>query len=339
MGVLIVPINDEKDVNDDRDGRMTITSAAFPTTTRPVGLFERAVTPNHDTYRVDSNFFSDGYSLFAMTGKQVWPGARLVVEALTAGWCQTETRNDNAHNDKAHHGGMIPNYNNPTDALKIWQDRFWKQQQQPHHDIKDIKGGTSTKPLRILELGSGIGFLGTALAAAGAHVTMTDLSVLVEYWIRPNIRRNAAAVHRVKNTQTTEAPANNWLSHATRIGHGYADGKTLDWTKPVQQQLSDDSLQGMDLIVACDCLLLVSLLTSFCDTLQSLFDRCMNASCLLTYQPRSPNSLYTTFDQVLLALQDRGWTVSCLAWRRVCMGKYDNGQDEWNDVYLIQVDK
>eukprot|EP00977_Amphora_coffeiformis_P013204 scaffold3406_cov177-Amphora_coffeaeformis.AAC.1 len=172
---------------------------------------------------------------------------------------------------------------------------------------------------------------------------MTDLSVLVEYWIRPNIRRNASVVcgHKKKQdgSEKEGLNENSWVAQATRIGQGYADATTLDWTKAVEQQLNDSLLDDVDLIVACDCLLLVSLLTSFCDTLQSLLDRCVNATCLLTYQPRSPNSLYTKLDQVLEALQGRGWEVSCVAWRRVCMGKYDDGQDEWNDVYLLQVNK
>ena len=48
----------------------------------------------------------------------------------------------------------------------------------------------TSNDLDILELGAGIGLVGTCLAAAGANVLLTDLPVLVEHGIMGNLKRN-----------------------------------------------------------------------------------------------------------------------------------------------------
>lgn len=49
------------------------------------------------------------------------------------------------------------------------------------------------------------------------------------YWVKQQ-RYKAKA-----NTKTIEAPTKNWFFLATLIGQGCANTKTLDWTKPIQQ--------------------------------------------------------------------------------------------------------
>eukprot|EP00956_Cyclotella_meneghiniana_P040327 scaffold192541_cov64-Cyclotella_meneghiniana.AAC.5 len=92
--------------------------------------------------RLDPHFFEKGYDLEAKTGFKVWPGSRLILQAL-----------------------LSPSGGSEFGRLKYWQERLLN----------------SSKPLNILELGAGIGVVGGSLAAAGADVLMTDLSVLTKY--------------------------------------------------------------------------------------------------------------------------------------------------------------
>ena len=101
--------------------------------------------------RLDPHFFEKGYELEAKTGFKVWPGSRLILQAL-----------------------LSPSGGSEFGRLKYWQERLLN----------------SSKPLNILELGAGIGVVGGSLAAAGADVLMTDLSVLTKYGMSPNLMRN-----------------------------------------------------------------------------------------------------------------------------------------------------
>ena len=85
----------------------------------------------------------------------------------------------------------------------------------------------TSNDLDILELGAGIGLVGTCLAAAGANVLLTDLPVLVEHGIKLNLKRNS-----------------------TNFDVGSAKAQVLDWLKPISEQLSSDI--SFDVIVACD---------------------------------------------------------------------------------------
>ena len=110
---------------------------------------------------------------------------------------------------------------------------------------------------RVLELGAGVGSVGTILAAAGAEVLMTDLSTLVENAIQPNISRNAKQIM----LPTTEELPPNWLqdAYAQKMGKGWAGSKALDWTVPLNKQLTLEERQSIDIIVASDCMWLPSI--------------------------------------------------------------------------------
>lgn len=100
----------------------------------------------------DPYFFEKGFYLEAKTGFQPWPGSRLMLEAFACGM------------------------NNNDSRMGYWRTRLTKS---------DVPEG-----LRILEVGAGVGIVGTCLAAMGGNVLITDLAVLVEHGILPNLRRN-----------------------------------------------------------------------------------------------------------------------------------------------------
>jgi Lysine methyltransferase len=167
---------------------------------------------------------------------------------------------------------------------------------------------------RIIELGAGVGMLGTALAAFGAQVVLTDLATLVDNAIVPNLERNMVV-------QTHQDPS-NWLqTTATNtvysIGLGWATAQSLDWTKSLDEQLPKAMQQGIDIVVASDCTWLSSMLVHFFDTLEGLF-REGASKCLLSFQRRDCNvgsAIFTTTDRLVEEIQSRSWTIRPLAWR------------------------
>ena len=82
---------------------------------------------------------------------------------------------------------------------------------------------------RVLELGAGIGAVGLAAAARGAHVVLTDLPSVVAAMLQPNIALNAEAA-------AAAAPGAQWLG-VPLPGGGSAQAHVLDWSKPVTAQV------------------------------------------------------------------------------------------------------
>ena len=187
--------------------------------------------------------------------------------------------------------------------------------------------------MRVLELGAGVGLLGTAVAALGGEVLLTDLPTLVDYAITPNLHRNTSV-------ETTAAVQSKWLKCVVedddsvhRIGLGWASARPLDWTKPLTEQLSVEALQEIDMVVAADCTWLASLLCHFLNTLNELFQH-GTSKCLLSFRRRERNvgsALFTTTDALIEEIQEkRGWHVRLLAWRPLSNGKS-------SDVCLIEI--
>lgn len=239
-------------------------------------------------------FFDPGFSLEAMTGFQVWPGSRLLIEALT-----TRIASSGANS-----------------RIKYWQERLGN--------------------LNIIEVGSGVGAVGCSLAAAGANVLITDLPVLAKHGIWPNIKLNENALEDVpvgiflSNENSTEST----LFEPTRIGNGSANAATLDWFKPIQEQISSNSTSNVDLIVACDCLFLRKLIEPLLDTVSTIFEHSSlrNPNLLFTYQRRNMMGLFIGLEELIERIGKRGWDVECLAWRSIAVE--DDGD---HDLYLFQV--
>mmetsp|Transcript_24424 Transcript_24424/g.36420 ORF Transcript_24424/g.36420 Transcript_24424/m.36420 type:complete len:333 (+) Transcript_24424:260-1258(+) len=179
---------------------------------------------------------------------------------------------------------------------------------------------------KVLELGSGVGVVGTALAAVGAQVLLTDLPTLVEHATHINLQLN-----RNEESEKEEIAPPTWLSeNALGIQSGWANTASLDWTKPLHAQLSSSQCTELDMIVACDCVWLSSMLQSLLNTVASLFEASPGAIFLLSFQRRDDGSLksqeegscgsmFTTVDGVVEAVLERGWYMECLSWRPVLL--------------------
>lgn len=214
--------------------------------------------------------------------------------------------------------------------LKYWQNRLMK----------------SSTPLKILEVGAGIGVVGTSLAAAGGHVLMTDLNVLVEHGMGPNLARNQNVdPERDIREETSPSPFLSSVhlseqnvevaSKPVSVGCGYVRPTVLDWFKPVSSQLSSDAYKHVDLIVAPDCIFLRKLCDPLFDTVSQIFcnaNKSEEVTCLFTYQRRNLMGVFIPLEEVLDKIAQRGWGVQCLAWRKVVVE--DDGEHE---LYLFEI--
>jgi predicted nicotinamide N-methyase len=267
---------------------------------------ESAATEKEEDGAMDPFFFDPGYTLAGKTGFQVWPGSRLLVEALTF------PRN----HEKPLLLPLVPLVPLvPSDfpPLRNWQQRL-------------------AKGARVLELGSGVGVVGASLAAAGAHVLLTDLKTLVQHSTQPNLERNAS-------TTTSTAPPPAWLpSNAVPIGSGWAASTAVDWTIPLDEQLEDAErvMENVEVIIASDCVWLVNMMEPLFETVDCVFRRNPNAKLLLSFQRRDPkdtstsSSMFTTVDRVLTTMMEqRKWSVHCLAWRPI-------HQSDPKEVFLFE---
>ena len=261
-----------------------------------------------DTYDGPSDpfFFEKGFYLEAKTGFQVWPGSRLMVEAFTC----------SSLKEKLSLGGR----------------------------------------LNILEVGAGIGVVGSCLAAAGGNVLITDLPVLVAHGIGPNLRRNGRANTSIRTdggeeecdrqqqcpkflmgtceSETTIAAIDTESIDAVRLGNGWAKAAVLDWFKPVEEQLTQATTSDIDVIVACDCIFLRKLASPLLTTIATIFEhsRSNNPKFFFTFQRRNMMGLFIQLEELLGMIEERGWTVECVAWRDVVVE-----DDGVHQNYLFQV--
>jgi len=102
-------------------------------------------------------------------------------------------------------------------GLKTWAASYMLSKRL--HKFELVDSGANSRP-QILELGSGTGLVGLAMAALGADVVLTDL---------PSIHENLA--HNTKKNATT----------IERYGGSTRTG-TLDWTQPASCELYTNGL-------------------------------------------------------------------------------------------------
>lgn len=185
---------------------------------------------------------------------------------------------------------------------------------------------------KVLELGSGTGVMGISLAATGAQVVLTDLPSLVDNATRPNI-----CLNQTLSTHDKEAPS--WMkgSDPIPLNKGWAGTASLDWTKPLSDKVKSMSLDA-ELVVACDCVWLRSMLQSLLDTVQALFENttCKSPTLLLSFQRRdtsSDESMFTTVTSVAEQIRERHWAIDCLAWRQVAI----DGKETEKEVFILEV--
>ena len=289
---------------------------------------EPSVT-KEDTYSdgppSDPFFFEKGFYLEAKTGFQVWPGSRLMVEAFTT--CSNSSSSSSSSS---------------------------LMEELSHNSIGER--------LNILEVGAGIGVVGSCLAAAGGNVLITDLPVLVEHGIRPNLRRNDGRANgsictvgsedaeecirqqpcpkflldtSTATTTTTDTTTTTSSFDAVQIGKGWAKAAVLDWFKPVEEQLALSTTSDIDVIVACDCIFLRKLANPLLTTIAAIFEHSRSNNpkkFFFTFQRRNMMGLFIQLEELLGMIEERGWIVECVAWRDVHVE-----DDGVHQNYLFQV--
>jgi hypothetical protein len=311
--------------------------------------------------RTDPFFFEPGFSLEAMTGFQIWPGSRLVVEAFTCS-------NSNSNNDVGiivvppliPTTTSIPSVILPSSLLATTTSSslLLKEYQETALLIKPTIN--HIKGMNILEVGAGCGAVGTCLAAAGGNVLITDLSILVEHGIWPNLRRNSNNNNSRSNNSDEASPSShdsecpsfletaikysptsndNYNNHdPVPIGKGWASAVVIDWFQPLSSQLSNETVSNIDIIVACDCLFLKKLIDPLLNMISDIFDaaaRNDNNDCklLFTYERRNMMGLFISLEDLLDKItNERGWLIECLSWRTLSVE--DDGE---HNLYLFQV--
>lgn len=202
---------------------------------------------------------------------------------------------------------------------------------------------------RLIELGSGVGVVGTYLGAIGSQILITDLPTLVENAIDCNLLRNKKIMRSLTDSSlgkdTTTCPS--WLgSDGIRIGKGWANSASLDWMCPLDEQLTEEQSSSIDFIIASDVVFLVSMMSSLFKTVESLFEASAsnNPSFILSFQRRDAkegeeSETFTTVNGVLAAVKARGWGLTCLAWKPVAVKKETNGvvTDDESEVFLFEI--
>ena len=254
------------------------------------------------------------YALAGKTGFQVWPGTRLAVDAL-----------------------IFPRAGDSL-SLQKWQRRV---------DVR--QRGNNRDGFRVLELGAGVGVVGASLAVMGAQVLLTDLADLVKDSLHPNLVQNS---NNYQATTISSGPAENesppdWLqlqsTPAVAVGKGWTAATALDWNKPLEDQLTEEQC-NVDLVVACDCVWLVSMLQGLFSTVDAIFETSENNSnlrsrrsprLLLSFQRRD-SDMFTTVDQVLDEIMTHNWSVECLAWYPVSYDDEGESNTE-KEVFLFEI--
>mmetsp|Transcript_32427 Transcript_32427/g.76290 ORF Transcript_32427/g.76290 Transcript_32427/m.76290 type:complete len:406 (+) Transcript_32427:199-1416(+) len=207
----------------------------------------------------------------------------------------------------------------------------------------------STDGKDILELGAGVGVVGTTLAAATAcRVLLTDLPTLVENSLLPNLKQNQDE-SRADDKQSVSEPA--WLRKASAnmefeeeeddedvvfpLGDrgGWGSIANIDWTERLNEEVS--SVSSLDWIIASDCVWLISMLDSLLNTVDSLFRLNPKARLILSFQRRDAGDTtrFSTVEGIVDNVRNRGWSIDCLAWRYV----RQEGSTEPKEVFVFEI--
>jgi len=205
----------------------------------------------------------------------------------------------------------------------------------------------------MIELGSGVGVVGTYLSAIGSQVILTDLPTLVENAIDYNLHRNKNIIDSTTTSTSSSTIENNvscptWLgADGIRIGNGWAAATPLDWTQPLHEQLTHDQSSSIEFIIASDVIFLASMLNSLLNTVNSLFQASVsnNPSFILSFQRRDAldgeeSVAFTTVSGFAAEIHRRGWSLDCLAWRPVTVRKETKDGlvvNEESEVFVFEI--
>jgi Lysine methyltransferase len=299
----------------------------------------RCTVPNHSSYNYQSPLFFHcrDHSCGVLLQEEVKEGTN----AATTKPC-TDMKPE-AQSDDCEDYAVDPNFFDPGYTLagrtgfQVWagsrlavEALLWPQKDFDCERLKHLQQRIS-EGARVLELGSGIGVVGTNLANTGAEVLLTDLSTVVDNATYSNILLNKS-----DSPNYQERPA--WLGRqCVRIGSGWAMTASVDWTRPLVEQLSACQREAIDVVIASDCVWLVSMLDALLNIVASVFDSSKQSrpSLLLSFQRRDAaggdnSEIFATMNRVLAAVNDRQWSVDCLAWTQVEVGT------DTSEVFLFE---
>jgi len=232
--------------------------------------------------------------------------------------------------------------------------------------LREIQRRLGSGGANVVELGSGVGVVGTYLAARGSCVLLTDLPTLVEEAIGVNLARNGMRIAPPSTTtaNTTASSSGDgdwsscprWLPDGARIGKGWAAAVPLDWTRPLEGQLTQEAASSVEFVVASDVVFLTSMLNALFETVGSIFEASASVgpSLVLCFQRRDAagddcddggggggiaGGSFTTATGVIATAEGRGWSVDCLAWRPVTVRKETGGivADDESEVFLLEI--
>mmetsp|Transcript_7746 Transcript_7746/g.19262 ORF Transcript_7746/g.19262 Transcript_7746/m.19262 type:complete len:382 (+) Transcript_7746:206-1351(+) len=202
---------------------------------------------------------------------------------------------------------------------------------------------TKGEPLNILEVGAGIGLVGTCLAVAGHHVLVTDLPLLVDHGIAANLRNNrldsgdeeaappsfVAHWHPEGELPSTQVDSDDedWdcdpyhrAGTPVPVGKGWATAVPLDWRSPLREQLSSETLASTDIMVGCDCMFLRALIDPILSVVGQFFasSRSSSPAFYFTYERRNMMGLFIGLEELLHKIRsETGWIVDLVAWRTI----------------------
>jgi len=190
---------------------------------------------------------------------------------------------------------------------------------------------------KIVELGSGIGVVGSSLAHAGGQVLLTDLPTLVIHATQPNIILNQN--HRIQKDRDEKLQQQQYWNDSVPIGKGNASTMALDWTRPLPKEIQD-----IDIVVASDCVWLTSMFHALLDTVSSIFEKSPTATFFLSFQRRNSSetvrdnkdnnsSMFTTVKQIIDTIHNKGWTMNCIAWRPI----HQINNEDKKEVFVLEI--
>jgi len=204
--------------------------------------------------------------------------------------------------------------------------------------------------LNILEVGAGVGIVGISLAALGGCVLITDLPVLVEHSIRPNLRRNRCIENEDDDNFERHCGVTNhdnfFLQSEERSsnGNGTTQAVVLDWFKPISEQLPRATSSAIEVIIGCDCMWMSKLVEPLLEVVSTIFQHYLSnitstttttrtqPSFFFTYQRRNQSGVFIGLEELLARIKQRGWNVDCVSWRTI----YDKEEGN-HELYLFEV--